>query len=160
MKKTYLFIISLLISQYTLVLAEGWPANYSGVMLQAFYWDSYDDTKWVNLTSKVDEIAPYFDLLWVPNSSECGGTSMGYMPIYWLKHTSSFGGRERYLYEMIDAYKAKGVGILSDVVINHKAPLGKTVKKKTAIDFVNEVDVRQNDRQQIHCDMDCFRHMF
>ena len=141
MKKTYLFIISLLISQYTLVLAEGWPANYSGVMLQAFYWDSYDDTKWVNLTSKVDEIAPYFDLLWVPNSSECGGTSMGYMPIYWLKHTSSFGGRERYLYEMIDAYKAKGVGILSDVVINHKAPLGKTVKKKTAIDFVNEVDV-------------------
>lgn len=32
------------------VLAQGWPANYSGVMLQGFYWDSYQDTKWSTLT--------------------------------------------------------------------------------------------------------------
>ncbi len=81
MKKTYLLIVSLLIFQYTFVLAEGWPANYGGVMLQAFYWDSYDDTKWTNLTAQRDEIAPYFDLLWVPNSCNCNGTSMGYDPI-------------------------------------------------------------------------------
>lgn len=138
MKKFYTFILSLLIAQYSFAQ---WPANYPGVMMQAFYWDSYEDTNWQNLQSQADEISKYFDLLWVPNSSECGGTSMGYMPIYWLKHTSSFGRRERYLYEMIDAYAAKGVGVISDVVINHKAPLGRTVKNKTAIDFVNEVDV-------------------
>lgn len=28
--------------------AIGWAANYEGVMLQGFYWDSYDDTKWTN----------------------------------------------------------------------------------------------------------------
>ena len=135
MKKKYLLIISLLISQYTFVLAEGWPANYGGVMLQAFYWDSYDDTKWTNLTAQRDEIAPYFDLLWVPNSCNCNGTSMGYDPIYWLDHRSSFGGRERYLTEMIQAYKEKGVGIISDVVFNHKSPVGKN---GSWIDFANE----------------------
>ena len=24
-----------------MVLAQGWPAQYDGVMLQGFYWDSY-----------------------------------------------------------------------------------------------------------------------
>ena len=103
MKKIYSIIAALFIAQYTFAQ---WPANYDGVMLQAFYWDSYDDTKWVNLTSKVDEIAPYFDLMWVPNSSNCvSSKSMGYLPVYWLDHRSSFGGRERYLTEMIAAYK-------------------------------------------------------
>lgn len=133
MKKIYSFIAALFIAQYTFAQ---WPANYDGVMLQAFYWDSYDDTKWVNLTSKVDEIAPYFDLMWVPNSSNCvSSKSMGYLPVYWLDHRSSFGGRERYLTEMIAAYKKKGVGIIGDVVINHKSPLGKN---GSYIDFANE----------------------
>ena len=133
MKKIYSIIAALFIAQYTFAQ---WPANYDGVMLQAFYWDSYDDTKWVNLTSKVDEIAPYFDLMWVPNSSNCvSSKSMGYLPVYWLDHRSSFGGRERYLTEMIAAYKEKGVGIIGDVVINHKSPLGKN---GSYIDFANE----------------------
>ena len=38
------------------VLAQGWPANYDGVMLQGFYWDSYADTKWTNLESQADEV--------------------------------------------------------------------------------------------------------
>lgn len=25
------------------LFAQGWPANYGGVMLQGFYWDSYED---------------------------------------------------------------------------------------------------------------------
>lgn len=60
---------------------------------------------------------------------------MGYDPIYWLNHTGSFGGRERYLTEMIDAYKAKGVGIISDVVFNHKTAVGKN---GSWVDFANE----------------------
>lgn len=133
MKKFYTFVLSLLIAQYS--FAQGWPANYDGVMLQAFYWDSFEDTKWVNLTAQVDQIAPYFDLIWVPNSCYSGENSMGYMPKYWLDHRSSFGGRERYLTEMIAAYKAKNVGIISDVVFNHKSPLGKN---GSHIDFANE----------------------
>jgi alpha-amylase len=27
-------------------MAQGWPENYKGVMLQGFYWDSYDDSQW------------------------------------------------------------------------------------------------------------------
>lgn len=133
MKKFYTFLVSLLIAQYSFAQ---WPANYDGVMLQAFYWDSFDDTKWTNLTSQVDELSTYFNLLWVPNSSNCvSNNSMGYMPVYWLDHRSSFGGRERYLTEMIAAYKAKNVGIIGDVVINHKSPVGKN---GSHIDFANE----------------------
>lgn len=33
------------------VYAQGWPANYKGVMLQGFYWDSYQDTQWSHLES-------------------------------------------------------------------------------------------------------------
>ena len=116
--------------------AQGWPANYGGVMLQAFYWDSYDDTKWTNLTAQADELSKYFDLMWVPNSGNCvAANSMGYMPVYWLDHRSSFGGRERYLTEMINAYKERGTKIIMDVVINHKAPVGKD---GSWIDFANE----------------------
>ena len=32
--------------------AQGWPANYGGVMLQGFYWDSFYDTQWTRLTSQ------------------------------------------------------------------------------------------------------------
>ncbi len=60
-----------------------WPANYEGVMLQGFYWDSYSDTRWTNLESQSDELSQYFKLIWVPNSGRCGsGNNMGYMPQY------------------------------------------------------------------------------
>lgn len=44
---------------------QGWPSGYGGVMFQAFYWDSYSDTQWTNLTSQADTLAKYFDLVWV-----------------------------------------------------------------------------------------------
>ena len=95
MKRLYLSIITLILTQ--LAFAQ-WPANYDGVMLQAFYWDSYEDTKWTNLTSQAPELGKYFDLVWVPNSANCvSSNSMGYLPVYWFDHRSSFGARERYL---------------------------------------------------------------
>ena len=43
---------SLLITLTTLtMMAQGWPAEYKGVMLQGFYWDSFADTNWANLES-------------------------------------------------------------------------------------------------------------
>ena len=29
--------------------AQGWPSNYDGVMLQGFFWDSFNDTQWTRL---------------------------------------------------------------------------------------------------------------
>lgn len=120
MKKFYTFIITLLIAQYSFAQ---WPANYGGVMLQAFYWDSYEDTKWTVLTDQADEMSKYFDLLWVPNSAYCtDGQSMGYDPVYWLRHSSSFGSL-RELKQMIKAYKERGVGMIGDVILNHRKGL-------------------------------------
>ena len=38
MKKIYFTLLTMLFP--LLMMAQGWPANYSGVMLQGFYWDS------------------------------------------------------------------------------------------------------------------------
>ena len=37
-----------------LMLAQGWPANYNGVMLQGFYWDSFNETRWTRLEAQAD----------------------------------------------------------------------------------------------------------
>ena len=113
MRKIYLiFAMALLLPLTT--LAQGWPANYGGVMLQGFFWDSYKETPdcspfgpwanhqtneatethqpgytwatiygagwtsgeewqvpvttWTSLLAHKDEITPYIDLLWLPQS--------------------------------------------------------------------------------------------
>lgn len=121
MRKFYSILASLLfIAQYA---SAQWPANYEGVMLQAFYWDSYDDTKWTNLTSQADELSKYFDVIWVPNSAYCtDGQSMGYDPVYWFRHNSSFGSL-RELKQMIKTYKEKNVSFIGDVILNHRKGL-------------------------------------
>ena len=108
------------------ILAQGWPAHYGGVMLQGFYWDSQKETNWKELTKQADELSQYFDLIWVPNSGTPSSyyhnntsSSMGYDPCFWLRHNSSFGTEDE-LRTMIATYKAKGTGIIEDVVINHK----------------------------------------
>ena len=60
------------------MMAQGWPENYGGVMLQGFFWDSFNDTQWTRLEKQADELATTFDLVWIPQSANCGGTSMGY----------------------------------------------------------------------------------
>lgn len=107
------------------IMAQGWPANYDGVMLQGFYWDSYSDTQWTNLTSQADELSKYFNLIWVPQSGWCNSTTdMGYYPRYWFNQNSAFG-TEQELRTMISTFKAKGTGIIADVVVNHKNGVSK-----------------------------------
>jgi alpha-amylase len=101
--------------------APGWPANYEGVMLQGFYWDSYTDTKWTNLESQADELAENFSLIWVPNSAKSASGYMGYDPVYWFTNHNTRFGTETELRKMIQTFKAKGVGIIEDVVINHRS---------------------------------------
>ena len=107
------------------MVAQGWPSQYGGVMLQGFYWDSYADTKWTNLESQADEMSAFFDLIWVPNSAYANASSnnMGYHPVYWFNHKSAFG-TEAELRSMIQTFKQKGTGIIEDVVINHRASVG------------------------------------
>ncbi len=100
--------------------AIGWPANYEGVMLQGFYWDSYtSETKWNKLEQLADEYSQYFSLIWVPNSAKSSG-GLGYLPVYWFTNHNSAMGTEQQLRSMIKTYKSKGVGIIADVVINHR----------------------------------------
>lgn len=107
-------------------LAEGWPADYEGVMLQGFYWDSYKETSWTKLQAQADEIAPYFQLVWVPQSGWCNTdyNMMGYTPVYYFNQKSSFGS-EAQLRSMIAAFRERGTGIIADVVINHRKNQGQ-----------------------------------
>lgn len=124
MKRISLTLISLCAIIGSMV-AQGWPSQYGGVMLQGFYWDSYADTKWTNLESQADEMSAFFDLIWVPNSAYANASSnnMGYHPVYWFNHKSAFG-TEAELRSMIQTFKQKGTGIIEDVVINHRASVG------------------------------------
>lgn len=123
--------ISLLITLLTVfgttsVSAQGWPANYDGVMLQGFYWDSFDDSQWTVLEKQTDELAKYFSLIWIPQSGNCDGQSMGYNPKYYWNQNSSFG-TENQLRSMIKTFRDKGLGTIADVVINHRQNLSNWV---------------------------------
>lgn len=120
------------------IMAQGWPANYGGVMLQGFYWDSYSDTQWTNLTSQADELSKYFNLIWVPQSGWCKSTTyMGYYPIYWFDQRSAFGSEDD-LRTMISTFKKKDTGIIADVVVNHKNGVSNWC------DFANETVTGKN----------------
>ena len=130
MKRIFSFLLLAIISINT--FAQGWPANYSGVMLQGFYWDSYEQSNWNTLTAQADELSQFFDLIWVTNSGKTSDwhynkrNTMGYDPCFWLDHNSCWG-TESELRNMISTFKSKGTGIIEDVVINHKNGFGNWV---------------------------------
>ena len=116
----HLLPLLLFLGIYNNVYAQGWSANYGGVMLQGFYWNSYDDTNWTNLKSQVNDFADNFSLVWLPQSGKCLGNSqtMGYKPYYYFNQNSSFG-TEAELRDLIKTFKGKGIGMVADVVVNH-----------------------------------------
>ncbi|MCQ2360341.1 MAG: starch-binding protein [Paludibacteraceae bacterium] len=109
------------------------PKDYSGVMLQGFYWDSYNEnyakkangesygrTKWADLKNQAQEIAQTFDMIWLPPSAQSeGGT--GYHPIQWSNQTSEWGSVTQ-LKELIFTLKTSNpdMNVIADIVINHK----------------------------------------
>lgn len=122
MKKIYTTLFALMATLS--MQAQGWPANYDGVMLQGFYWDSYRASRWSNLEAQADDLAPYFSLVWIPQSANCGsGNSMGYNDLYWFSNYNSSFGNETQLRSMIKTFKSKGIGTIADVVINHRNTL-------------------------------------
>ena len=135
MQKLYSTLILLFVAIAT--MAQGWPENYKGVMLQGFYWDGYADSKWTVLEKQADELSQYFDLIWIPQSGKTSKfhhnkeKTMGYDPCFWLDHNSCWG-TEAELKKMIKTFSDKGTGIIEDVVINHKNGLN------TWVDFPDE----------------------
>lgn len=101
--------------------SQGWASDYSGVMLQGFSWDSYNESQWKVLEKQADELKNYIDLVWFPQSGKCLETTqvMGYMPYYYFNQNSSFGS-EAELRSLITKFKAAGIGAIADVVINHR----------------------------------------
>ena len=111
------------------------PAQCPDVMLQAFYWDSYQSptatgsttsvygrTKWVdhlngaNGTSAT-EIGQWFDLIWLPPMSKAtGGT--GYHPVNYGNLDSDWGTKQK-LTELIKTFHQNGARVVADIVINH-----------------------------------------
>lgn len=124
MKRLSIFFLA--VALHLTAFGQGWPYDYDGVMMQGFYWDSYDETSWAKLEAEARDIAPYFQLIWIPQSGKCKGdyNTMGYMPLYYFDQNSSFGS-ERELRSMIAAYRERGTGFIADVVINHRNNLGE-----------------------------------
>ena len=101
--------------------SQGWASDYSGVMLQGFSWDSYNESQWKVLEKRADDLKDYIDLVWLPQSGKCMETTqvMGYMPYYYFNQNSSFG-TEAELRSLITKFKAAGIGAIADVVVNHR----------------------------------------
>ena len=124
MMKVLLILFTFILSPLT-SSAQGWPSNYGGVMLQGFYWDSFKDSRWYILEQQAKDLAASFDLIWIPQSGNCGSQSMGYDDLWWFNDYNSSFGSEEQLRSMIQTFKGLGLGTIADVVINHRRDLGK-----------------------------------
>ena len=109
-----LFLFTFHSSIFNVNAADGWPSQYKGVMLQAFYWDSFDDTNWTILEKQAEELGQYFSLVWLPQSANCGGQSMGYDDLYWFTNYNSSFGTEAELRSLIKAFKNNGIATIAE----------------------------------------------
>lgn len=107
------------------------PEKCPDVMLQAFYWDSFQDngygrTKWIDHLngangSNAEEIGQWFDLIWLPPMSRAtGGT--GYIPSNYSDLNSDWGTKKK-LEQLIETFHKNGARVVADIVINHGAAI-------------------------------------
>lgn len=104
------------------VYSSSAPAQYPGVMLQAFYWDSYSDkgygrTKWTDLQSQAAELGQWFDLIWLPPSSKSSGGT-GYIPQQYSNQSGQWGSKDA-LKALINTFHENGARVVADIVVNH-----------------------------------------
>ena len=111
------------------------PGQNEGVMMQAFFNESYSDTaagvspdrdyklglgdtRWATLLPQAHEIGSYFDYVWLPPSAY--GDGAGYHPKNYSNQNSNWGTREE-LEALIEAFHNAGSKVVADIVINHCA---------------------------------------
>lgn len=105
------------------------PAQYPGVMLQGFYWNSnqtqsatasiFGRTKWIDYKNngQAVEIGKWFDLVWLPPSSKSSG-GLGYHPRQYSSQDSDLGTKSN-LMAIIDSLHQNGCRVVADIVVNH-----------------------------------------
>lgn len=111
------------------------PSQCEDVMLQAFYWNSQDDSsygtsKWTALKNNAQEINASFDLVWLPPSCNAND-KMGYLPKQYSNQVSKMGMKAE-LNQLIKTLHDGGTKVIADVVINHAA------NKSTWVDFMEQ----------------------
>ena len=127
--RIYIYLLFLVASASS-VRAEnvGVPAECEDVMLQAFYWDSYNSsasstkfgrTKWVDLIKDTAAINANFDLVWFPPSSGPTGCGVGYSAKQYSNQESDWGTKAK-LAQLINALHAGKTKVLADIVVNHR----------------------------------------
>lgn len=131
MKKVILSTISLFLFAYAGSLRAtntGVPSECEDVMLQAFYWDSYNAnasttkygrTKWIDLLKDTAIINANFDLVWFPPSAGPTGNGVGYSARQYSNQESDWGSKAK-LQELITALHKGNTKVLADVVLNHR----------------------------------------
>jgi hypothetical protein len=95
------------------------------VMMQAFWWDSFSDSKTSNyksfyafLSEQVISLSnAHIDLLWLPPVSE--GEGMGYHPRK-LFDFNSFHGSKLELEQLLELVKSRKMHAMADLVFNHR----------------------------------------
>ena len=106
----------------------GVPAECEDVMLQAFYWDSYNGnasttkygrTKWIDLLKDTAAINANFDVVWFPPSAGPTGCGVGYSARQYSSQESDWGTKTT-LGNLITALHKGNTKVLADVVLNHR----------------------------------------
>jgi len=131
---TYNFYLKIMESDEIYVAKKGHytqsvPSQCEDVLMQAFFNESYNNsapgvggdlnlgnTKWNTLLGQASEIGSYFDLVWLPPSSN--GSGMGYHPKEYSNQSSNWGSASE-LASLISALHTYDTKVVADVVINH-----------------------------------------
>ncbi|GHV36391.1 hypothetical protein FACS1894178_7550 [Bacteroidia bacterium] len=123
MKKLIISILSLIVFVHCAL------TQTSDVMLQGFAWLSCQNaatnrSRWTDLNNQAAEIGTYFDMIWLPPSSNAEGgntdNNMGYHPRLWNSQASTWGTQQE-LKTLIQSLHDNGVKVLADIVVNHRA---------------------------------------
>lgn len=101
------------------------PTDYTGVFLQGFWWDSFNDPSISNhnsyyafLSDQLDQLqTASFDLIWLPPTSE--GDGMGYHPRRLFDFNSNHGTAAE-LESLLAGMKARNILAMADLVFNHR----------------------------------------
>lgn len=134
MKKAILLLFSIFLLAGASALSAkniGVPAESEDVMLQAFYWNSYDGnasstkygrTRWMDLLKDTAAINANFDVVWFPPSAGPTGCGVGYSAKQYSNQDSDWGTKNT-LNNLITALHKGNTKVLADVVLNHRGNL-------------------------------------
>ena len=134
MKKVLLSLLSMIMLASASSLSArnaGVPAECEDVMLQVFYWNSYDGnasstkygrTRWIDLMKDTAAINANFDVVWFPPSAGPTGCGVGYSAKQYSNQDSDWGTKTT-LSNLITALHKGNTKVLADVVLNHRGNL-------------------------------------